>query len=383
MDFELTAEQEAFRSEVRGFFASALDEVVRAEMASLGHEHSPTLHRRMAARGWLGLGWPTELGGAGMTALELAIFMEEAHYAAAPITGAMVSSIVGNALIHLADGDVRAEFLGPVSRGELLFCLGYTEPDAGSDLANLQTRAERDGDEYVVTGSKIFTTNAHLADHMLLAARTDPDAPKHEGISLFLLDLRQPGVSISPIQTMAGIRVNAVFLDAVRVPARLRLGAENQGWLGLALALDIERASTGFVGTARRVYDDTVRHLAAAGVDPGDEVCRRLAELETELEVASLLAYRIAWMQTSGAVPTTESSIAKLFSTELAQRVANTCMDALGPAGQLTGSDVAAPGGGAAAQAHLAAVVLTIAGGSSEIQRNVIARRGLGLPRPA
>jgi 3-oxocholest-4-en-26-oyl-CoA dehydrogenase alpha subunit len=385
MDFGLSPEQEAFRNEVRSFFAGALDTTVRAEMAEQGNEHSPTLHRRLAERGWLGLGWPREVGGAGMSPLELAIFMDESHYAGAPITGAMVSSIVGNALIHLAPDEVRAEFLGRVARGELLFCLGYTEPDAGSDLAALKTRAVRDGDQYVVNGSKIFTTNAHLADYMLLAARTDPVAAKHKGISLFLMAMDQPGISISPIHTMGGVRVNAVFLEDVRVPVRLRLGEENSGWYGLAVALDIERAATGFVGTARRVYDETTAWLLAPERDHlvDDRVARTMGRLGMELEAATLLAYRVPWMQAQGAVPTIESSVAKLYSTELAQRVANSCMDACGPHGQLTPEDRDPPAGGIAEQVHRSAVVLTIAGGSSEIQRNIIATRGLGLPRGA
>lgn len=383
MQADVSPAQHQFRSEVRAFFASAVDDEVRREAAESGGEHSPTLHRRLAERGWLGLAWPLDYGGLGAGPVEHAIFMEEAHYSGAPMTGAMVTGMVGGALIHIASESLRREFLGGIGSGELLFCLGYTEPEAGSDLAALGTRAVRDGDDYVITGQKIFTTNAHLADFMLLAARTNPDAPKHKGISLFLLPMRQTDISIEPIWTMSGVRVNSVFLTGARVPARLRLGEENDGWRLLGVALEVERSSSSFLGQARRAYDLTVEWLANHddGALRNDIVAARLARIRAELSVAELLCYSVASSLAEGRIPTFEASASKLYSTELAQRVAVVAMEAAGRAGQLGPDDPSAPASGAAEALHREAVVLTIAGGSNELQRNIIATRGLGLPR--
>lgn len=383
MKFELTADQVRFREEVRTFFGGALNDHVRQEAVANGGEHSPTLHCRLAEQGWLGLAWPPEYGGRGGGPVEQAIFMEEAHYAGAPMTGAMVTGMVGGALIHIANDELRREFLGGITRGEILFCLGYTEPEAGSDLASLKTTAVRDGDDYIVHGQKIFTTNAHLADYMLLAARTRRDVPKHEGISLLLLPMRQPGIAIDPIWTMSGVRVNSVFLDGARAASRLRLGAENDGWRLLNVALEVERSSSSFLGQARRVFDRSVAWFAEQ--DPAvlaDGVkTTALARLRAELTVAELLCYSVASGLADGRIPTFEASVSKLYSTELAQRIATIAMDAAGGPGQLDPDDWEAPGGGAAEALHREAVVLTIAGGSNELQRNIIAARGLGLPR--
>jgi hypothetical protein len=281
----------------------------------------------------------------------------------------------------------KREHLPPIAQAERYWCTLYSEPGSGSDLASLQTSAELDGDDYVINGQKIWTSAGHIADWGWLAARTDPEAPKHRGISLFLLDMKSPGVSVRPIINMAGgHEFNEVFFEDVRIPKANLVGEENRGWYTLAVALDFERSGVGYSASARRVLETLVKYAKEAtkngkplSKDP--IVRRKLAERFIETDASRWLSYRVAWMQSQGMVPNAEASMSKLYGTELTQRVAATGMDILGMAGQLSQGSKWAPLQGYIQRSYLSAVSSTIAAGTSEIQRDIIARRGLGLPR--
>ncbi|MCH8920748.1 MAG: acyl-CoA dehydrogenase family protein, partial [Chloroflexi bacterium] len=278
--------------------------------------------------------------------------------------------------------------------GDAVWCQGFSEPGSGSDLASLQTRAVRDGDDYVINGQKIWTSGAQFAQRMILLARTDPDAPKHKGISYFLLDMKSPGVTVRPLVNMANSAAfNEVFFEDVRVPKKDLLGEENRGWYVAATTLDFERSSIGAAIAQQTQVEDLilfVREGAGDGVTVHPTVKLELAERSIEAETARLLSYRVITLQTKGMVPNHEASAAKLYSSELSQRVAATGMRLVGLYGLLDRDRKAeaeaaanryAPRGGRLMRAYLNAVGSTIAGGTSEIQRNIIATRGLGLPR--
>jgi alkylation response protein AidB-like acyl-CoA dehydrogenase len=289
---------------------------------------------------------------------------------------------VGPTLLLHGTEEQRREFIPAILNADVSFALGLSEPGAGSDLAAVATRAVRDGDEYVVNGQKIWTSAGHLADWIWLVTRTNADVPKHKGISLLMVDLRSPGISIRPLINMADQHgFNEVFFEDVRVPARNRVGEEDRGWYLLAEHLDFERSGIERIVTTKRLFDETLAFVQ--GLPPESEARRRarplLAELAIELEVGRLLSYRVAWMQSRGLVPNAEASMSKLFGTEWQQRMARAAMDIVGLAGG------AAREGEAflwrVQRQYLASVSATIAGGTSEIQRNILATRGLGLPR--
>jgi alkylation response protein AidB-like acyl-CoA dehydrogenase len=275
-----------------------------------------------------------------------------------------------------------------------MWCQGFSEPGSGSDLASLQTRATRDGDDYVINGQKIWTTVAHISQYMLLLARTDPDAPKHKGLSYFIVPMRgkngqhYPGITVRPLYNMADTHeFNEVFFEDVRIPANCLVGEENQGWYMAATTLDIERSNIGSAVGQRQSVEDLIE-FARENRDNGlvrigsDEALRyELAELLIETEVAMMLSSRVVTMQARGLIPNYESSAVKLYTMELNQRIANTGLSLLGLYGQLSRSGKYAPLKGRLEYQYIRTVANTIEGGTSEIQRNIIAHRGLGLPR--
>ncbi len=391
MDFRLTAEDEAFLSELRTFF----DEELPAEWQRVDDKYgfgtaeafamSREFSRRLATRGWLAMAWPKEYGGLGATYMQQMLFNEEVAYRRVPGAFSMGVAWVGPALIHLGTEEQKQEYLPRITGADDVWCTLYSEPGAGSDLAALQTRAVLDGDEWVINGQKIWTSGAHHSNKGWLAARTDPGAPKHRGISMFILDdMRAPGITIQPLINMANDHsFNQVFFEDVRISKKSLVGELNRGWYHLALSLDFERSSIAGASNARRMFEDLIEdareHRPELARRP--EVRARLAEAAIEIEVGRMLSYRVVSMQMRGLVPNHEASAAKLYSTELAQRVALIGVQLLGLYGPLEGASAHHRIGGRMAYNYLATVSATIAGGTSEIQRGIVAMRGLGLPR--
>jgi len=378
VEFRFTLEEEAFRKEVREFIRSELPKVRQGE----------SFTKKLAEKGWLTMSWPKEYGGQEADHMRQLVYNEEMTYHRAP-GQTMGTDRVGPTIIIFGTDEQKAEFLPRIVRDELAWCQGFSEPGAGSDLASLQTRAVRDGDYYVVNGQKIWTSNAQRADYMILLARTDPDAPKHRGISYFLLDMKSPGITIQPLIQMTGqAGFSQVFFDNVRVPAKNMIGEVNRGWYVSTATLDFERSGIGRVIGGVRLLEELVEYAKAtpARDDSGKtlfdvpHIRNELADIAIGFRVGRVLCYRVAWMQARGLVPNYEASMNKLFGTELNQRLARIGLNSLGLAGQLTGGP-SAPLAGRIAQNYLQAVSLTIAAGTSEVNRNIIAQRGLGLPR--
>ncbi len=345
--------------------------------------------RRLGARGWLTLAWPREYGGLAASYMKQLIYKEEVAYHRVPGTEMGVGGVswVGPALMLYGTDAQKREHLLPIAQGQRLWCTGYSEPGAGSDVASLQTRAVRNGDDYIINGQKIWTSAAHVAHWCWLAARTEPQAPKHRGMSLFLVDMKSPGITVSPLVNMAGVHsFNQVFFDDVRVPRENLVGEENRGWYQMAVALDFERSGVGRAASARRTWEeliDYVKDRERQGTPHCNHanVRHRLAELAVEIEVCRLLAYGIAWAQSQGRIPHYEATMAKLFGSELGQRVARVGMDVLGLYGPLKRGSLWAVLRGRLEHLYRASISDTIAAGTSEIMRNIIATRGLGLPR--
>ena len=288
-------------------------------------------------------------------------------------------------ILHGSDEQKRA-YLPPIANAEAWWCTGYSEPGAGSDLAALQARAEKDGDSYVLNGQKTWTSGAHVSDWCWLAARTDFDAPKHKGISVFLVDMTTPGVQTRTIINMAGQHsFNEIYFDNARVPAENLVGGENQGWYIVATALDFERSGITYAAYSRKTLALMERFLeegrAAGQAWARDPIARHLAaDIAVQVAIQRSFAYRVAWMQSRGLVPNQEASVAKVFGSETQQRAAQAALRIAGMAGQVT-NGVRAPMEGRALTQYLSSISVTIAAGTSEIQRNIIATRGQGLPR--
>ena len=378
MEFRFSAEDEAFRQEVRAF--------IRAELPKVREGESFT--KKLAAKGWLTMSWPKEYGGQGAPHLRQLVYNEEMAYHRAP-GQTMGADRVGPTLILFGTEEQKAQFLPAIVRDDITWCQGFSEPGSGSDLASLQTRAVRDGDCWVINGQKIWTSNAQRADYMILLARTDPDAPKHRGITYFLVDMKLPGIAVRPLVQMTGqAGFNEVFFDDVRVPANMVVGEVNRGWYVSTATLDFERSGIGRVIGGLRTFEEVVAYAKATPArDSGGgtlfdraPVRLALADVALSFEVGRLMSYRVAWMQSRGLVPNYEASMAKTFGTELHQRMARVAYTTLGLRGQLLGGEWA-PLEGQIPMTVLQAVSLTIAAGTSEINRNIIATRGLGLPR--
>ena len=391
MEFSDTREEAQWRSEVRSFLKNEYagvseDGTVEGGLFDRG-ERMKEWRRRVAARGWVAPAWPKEYGGAGLGVKEQFIMNEEFAEAGAPQVGGFGVMMFGPTLIVHGTEEQKQEHLAGILNGETLWCQGWSEPGAGSDVASLQTRAVRDGDDYILNGQKIWTTGAQHADWMYMLARTDPDAPKHRGISYLLVDMKSPGVSVRPLTTMAGSQTfNEVFFDSVRVPVRNRLGEENRGWYIGTTTLDFERSSIGSAVGIRKTLEG---YLAYAKAHPSHvtfasrpSLHAEFADRWIEASVAKLLSYRVVTLQARGQIPNYESSMTKLYASELGQRIATLGMHMLGMGGQLLERKGRhARMGGRMGTGYIGAVSSTIAGGTSEIQRNIIAQRGLGLPR--
>lgn len=390
LDFHFDAEDEAFRHEVRAFLSRELSPDWVGHVGELQPEDFEldlTIRRKLADRGWLALAWPKDYGGGGANVLRQMIYNEEMTYARSPGRDYQGVGMIGPSIMVNGTDVQKAEHLGRIARGQVIWCQGFSEPGSGSDLASLQTRAVREGDDFVINGQKVWTSSAHRAQWCHILTRTDSDAPKHRGITYFLLDMNTPGIEVRPLINMAdGHGFNEVYFNDVRVPARNMLGEENRGWYAATTTLDFERSSVGLSAGVRRMLDDAIaffRDLRSTRQTPIDNpvMQHKLAELVIQTQVSRLHSYGIAWRQFNGELPNKEASMAKLFGSELSQRVAAVLMEALGPYGVLRQDSRRAPMTGLVWKSYLSSRSSTIAAGTSEIQRNIIATRGLGLPR--
>ena len=393
MELRFSEKEEVLRRDVRAFLqenlgAGGLRHTGVAAAAGLENDfdRAQAFNQKLAQRGWIAPAWPKEYGGLGASIYEQMVFSEEFGYYGAPDTGTRGFGVgmIGPTLIIHGSDEQKARYLPGITSGEAVWCQGYSEPGSGSDLASLQTRAVRDGDDYVINGSKIWTSGGHRANQMFCLVRTDPDAPKHKGISFLIIDdlKNTPGVTIRPLINMASYHhFNEVFFEDVHVPVANRIGEEHRGWyVGMTL-LDYERSGISTTAAQRRTLDLLSRDLRAADAAKRDRYRSQLADFVVSNNVAKYLGYRIGHIQASGQVPNYEASVVKVFQSELGQRIFNWGVNYLGLAGQLRPGDAHAPYGGEFPEGHIISVPTSIYSGTNEIQRNIIAQRGLGLPR--
>jgi 3-oxocholest-4-en-26-oyl-CoA dehydrogenase alpha subunit len=346
-------------------------------------EHGRRFLRRLGADGWLGVSWPKEYGGQGRTPIEHWLFAEELYNRRLP-NGLLTLNAVGPTLMLMGSEEQKAEFLPSILAGELEFAIGYSEPDAGSDLAALRTRAVRDGDEYVISGQKIWTTGASVATHFWLAARTGAPEDRHRGLSLFIAPMNAPGITITPIITQGGERTNAVFLDNLRIPAGHRVGEENQGWSAITAALNFERMF--YHNEPRWELRQLAGWADAAGLLEGNTaeahaLQERMGEHAVDVEICRLFALRGARMLAEGDVPYAEASANKIWWGELRQRICSTGLDLIGEDGTIATGSEHAPARGHLEHGLRSSPVWRFGGGTNEIQLDIIATRGLGMPR--
>ena len=372
----------AWRKEVRQFIETEAPKALRAgsedgEGSLFGRMGAIKEWRdKLANKGRIAPSWPKKYGGADMSVVEQFIMNEEFAEAGVPgNVGGFGVMMIGPTIIEHGTEEQKEEHLTKILKGEVIWCQGYSEPGAGSDLASLQTRAVRDGDDYVINGQKIWTTGAQFADMMYMLVRTDPDAPKHRGITYLLVNMKAPGVTVRPLTMLSGAQgFNEVFFEDVRVPVKNRIGEENRGWYVGTTTLDFERSSIGSAVGVRKQLEGLIRQAKenpeASLASPA--VKREFVDRWIEAEVAKMLSYRVVSMQANGKIPNHEASMCKLFSSELSQRIANLSMHMYGMHGNVRNR---------AAMGYMQAVSSTIAGGTTEVQKGIIATRGLGLPR--
>jgi alkylation response protein AidB-like acyl-CoA dehydrogenase len=388
VDFELDDEQRAWVAEVRQFLAENVTPELRAEMAEHGLEYQggqlSAFRRKIGEKGWFGLNWPTDYGGLGLTAMHQHLLMSEFEYVGVPGPDLTVTSIAPMIMRHGTEQN-KMDFLPGIARGEIVCALGYSEPNAGTDLASLRTRAVRHGDEWVINGSKIWNSGAQRSTHEWLCVRTDPDAPRHRGISVIMVPIDSSGIEIRPLYAWSGYRTNETFLNDVRVPVANLIGELNMGWKYITGALDLERGALTNAGDLRRALDDLLalagRPVRDGSVPADDPAFRsRLAQAEADVEVATLMGYEAASMLDSGRIPSVEVSVEKIFTSELRQRIADLAIDVLGPDGLMAHRSPGAPLGGFFERLYRVSPLMRFGGGTNEVLRDVIAQRGHGMP---
>ena len=385
MHLAYTPEQEAFAQQLREYFAGIVTPEVDEEMSrgEMGGPHCLEAVKQMGRDNWLAVSWPEEYGGRNLSLAEQFIFFEEAHGAGAPVPFLSVNT-VGQTLLQFGTDEQKARLLPGILRGETHFCIGYTEPNSGTDLASLQTRAVRDGDEWVINGQKIYTSLAGYADYVWLAARTDPDAPKHKGITIFVVPTDTPGFSHQPLITLAGADTTYTFYEDVRVGDDTIVGGLNQGWSLIVNQLNYERVSLAIPSWAGRIWEKVTawatEHRLADGRRVIDQewVQISLARCKAEIEYLKLLNWKAA---TSEQLDAGLASATKVYGTEMYLRVYRSLMEVLGQAGYLHRGSPGAVLKGHLERSYQGTLILTFGGGTNEIQRDLVAMFGLGMPR--
>ena len=388
MHIDLTPEQQDLQQELRDYFRRLMTPERRAELTGgeSGGEAYRDLVRQMGVDGWLGVGWPVEYGGQGRTPLEQYLFYDEANRAGVPLPLVTLNT-VGPTLMMYGSEEQKQEFLPKILAGEVHFAIGYSEPGAGTDLASLRTRAVRDGDEYVINGQKTFTTGGHDADWVWLATRTDPEARKHKGISIFLVPTDTPGFKHSPIWVLGGGHTNATYYEDVRVPAANLVGGENEGWKLITRQLNHERVALAPAGrlerhlAAVRAWAQDTRLADGRRVIDQEWVQLTVARVYAVTEALKLTNWRVAGDLGAGALNPAHASTMKVLATEEQIRCLRLLMDVIGSAGYLVGGTPGAVLHGQLEAAYRQAPVGTFGGGVNEVQREIIQMAGLGMPR--
>jgi len=392
VDFEFTAEQERFRQEVRSFLDKELppgwvdyigttidDAVVHRED---GWQVFKDIARKLGEKGWLSLFWPKEYGGQSCSFVDYLIFLEEMARRGSPGYNAIGAKMLAPTLFKYGTEEQKEKHLKPIARGEEFWCEGFTEPNAGSDLASLQTKAVRDNSDYVINGQKTWCTFVKYSDWCCLLARTDPELKRHRGISFFLVDLSTPGVTVSPIYKMQGDPdFGEIFFEDVRVPKENLVGGENGGWKVVQTMLSYERIAIAPFSVVQSLIERLVKHVDNIPQGQRQKARQTIAQLKIEVEVGRLLSYRLAWLHDKGIATTYDAEMPKLFATELFKRSARAAMELLGLYAQLDKRDSRAPLQGWFEHLYLSSIGATLAAGSSELMKNMIARGGLRLPR--
>lgn len=385
MEIAYTAEQEALRTQLRAYFAELMTDEVQEETAR-GETGGPAclaaVHK-MGADGWLGIGWPTRYGGQGATPLEQFIFINESWRAGAP-TPFLSINTVGTTIQEFGSQEQKDYFLPRILAGDLHFSIGYTEPNSGTDLASLTTKAVRDGDEWVINGQKTFTSLASYADYVWLAARTDPDASKHRGITIFAVPTTDPGFSYSKIHTMVNASTFNTFYDNVRVPDSAIIGGLNRGWDLIVNQLNYERVSLAPPGTAERVYEQTLELARTECLPDGRRVIDQewvqvnLARVRAGIDALTLMNWKAA---TAATIDPAFCSAIKVYGTEFYLEAYRLLGEILGERALLGRGSPLALMGGALERAMQGSLILTFGGGVNEVQRDLISLFGLGMPR--
>jgi alkylation response protein AidB-like acyl-CoA dehydrogenase len=390
MHIDFSPEHQALRKEIRQYYRDLFTPELRRAWDEEHEQAGGPVFREIVGRlgrdGWLGIGWPVEYGGQGRTPIEQFIFWDETYKARAPLHVIPVNTI-GPTIMQFGTEEQKAEFLPGILRGELFFAVGYTEPNAGTDLAALETRAVRDGDEYVINGQKLFTTHAHEADYIWLAARTDPDAKKHKGISIILVPTDAPGFSCTPTYTLGRERTNSTYYENVRVPVSNRVGPENAGWGLITSQLNHERITLAAPGFAESMLDEVWDWAGKTAAPGGGTMLEQqwvqihLARVYSKLRALQVLNWRSAWTLTEGIPNMAEASALKVMGTEFFVEAYDLLLEIVSAAGIVVEGEPGALFGGLLENAYRGATTLTFGGGVNEVQRDIIAMAGLGLPR--
>ena len=383
MELSYSAEHEKLRSELRSYFATLMTPERRAALQGEGEYGDGTVYkeiiRQMGADGWLTLGWPEEYGGRGGSALEQLIFTDEAAVAGAPVPFLTINT-VGPTIMRFGTPEQRAFFLPKIAAGELHFAIGYSEPGAGTDLASLRTRAELDGDEFVINGQKMWTSLIQYADYVWLACRTDQESARHRGLSIIIVPTTSPGFSWTPVPTMSGPTTSATFYDNVRVPASNLIGEEHKGWKLITNQLNHERVALCSAAPLQTALREVRQWADETGAVEQEWVRLHLARVHAGAEYLKLRNWRIAWAAAASELGPAEASATKVYGTEFAIEAYRLLMEVLGAAAVVREGSPGALLAGRIERLHRSALILTFGGGTNEIQRDMIAATALGLP---
>ncbi len=388
MDFRLGEEQEKFRQEVRDFLEEELRQgTFKPACDAWIMGYSPDFTKKVSAKGWIGLTWPKEYGGQGRSYIDRLILTEEMlRYGAPCACHWFADRQIGSAILHYGTEEQKREILPKIMRGEARVGLGMSEPEAGSDLASLQTRAVEDGDDYIIAGQKVWTTGAHITNYIYLVARTDPEAPKHRGISEFFIEANLPGITIRPLIDITGEHhFNEVFFDGVRIPKKSMIGEKNKGFYQILNQLDYERSGMERLMANYPLFDSIIKFTQETRHDgkpvSQDPLIRsKLAQLKVEFEVGRLHIYRVAAVMDEGRAPNWESALSKIYCTTFEQHLASTAIEILGLYGQLSPGSKWVPMEGMAYDSYLSSKGYSLQAGTTEILKNVLATRKLNLP---